>query len=181
MSYVTEKFVEAHPGRRIFWFNWNRPDVPSTFAWSDITGKPLTFPPSPHTHPWDEITDKPTTFPTDPPEVSIFDLIGWRFNALKTADDLPLLCGDGAALYESGSVIDNPPCPTRYVNTVAEILQLESQTWDRAVAMNDTEIGDGQRSEWRMLTAPWVSNQVGFNLRPMNDGGGYAERLANLR
>lgn len=37
---------------------------PSTHshAWGDITGKPTTFAPSTHAHAWSEITDKPTTF-----------------------------------------------------------------------------------------------------------------------
>lgn len=31
-------------------------------TWSDITGKPSTFPPSGHSHTWDSITNKPRTF-----------------------------------------------------------------------------------------------------------------------
>jgi hypothetical protein len=40
-------------------------DILHTHAYSEITGKPATFPPSPHTHVIADITDWPATFPPD--------------------------------------------------------------------------------------------------------------------
>lgn len=179
MSYVTEKFVEVHPGRRIFWFNWNRPDIPTTISWSNVTGKPATFPPSSHTHSWDEITGKPTTFPTDTPEPSIFDLSGCYFNALKDGDDEPLFDGDGFALYDPGDTFDNPPVPTRYdCSSIEELLSIDGWSWDRAVTRHFIT-GDGQRTEWRQSGDPTLTAN-GFNIHATADGYGFAERVAIL-
>ena len=38
----------------------NKPTIPTTMAWSSITGKPSTFTPAAHTQDWSTITGKPT-------------------------------------------------------------------------------------------------------------------------
>lgn len=173
MSLTREKFVEVYPGQRERWFLWDRPDPVTSIAWDKITGKPSTFPPSFHEHTWDEILDKPTTFPTDP--VGIFDLIDWHFNALKDTDGEVLLDTDGTPIYEPGVPYDNPPVPTRYIDTVAEMLALDSGQWDRVVTRNELA-GDGIRSEWRFAGDPVLSDD-GVHVRAVNDGFGFAERV----
>lgn len=39
------------------------PPAAHTHAWSDITGKPATFAPSAHTHTWSDLTGIPVSFP----------------------------------------------------------------------------------------------------------------------
>ena len=60
---VTQQVITAHQSLSGYateqWVN-NKGYLTSV-SWSDISGKPSTFPPSAHTHPWSEVTNKPTS------------------------------------------------------------------------------------------------------------------------
>lgn len=45
-------------------------------AWSDVSGKPSTFPPSAHSHSWDDVTGKPVEFPPSAHSHSWADVTG---------------------------------------------------------------------------------------------------------
>jgi hypothetical protein len=71
-----------------------RPDsyVP---GWSEVTGKPATFPPAAHSHAWDEVTSKPTTFPPTAHTHPVSDV-----------DGLQAALGDKAASSHTHPVTD---------------------------------------------------------------------------
>lgn len=149
-------------------------DLPSTISWADITDKPDTFPPSGHDHDSRYYT-----------KTAVDLLLGakldanWWYNATKDTDSVVLLDLDGVAIYEPGDVFDNPPVPTRYFDTLADLLAADGSTWDRAVTRN-FETGDGIRAEWRMAGDPLLADN-GFNIRATVDGYGFAERVAILQ
>ena len=179
MSLKTEKFIEVSPGRVVRYFLWDRQDVPTTFAWSNLTGVPSEFPPSHHTHDWTDITGTPATYPPADHTHSIYDLTGWHFGAIGDLDDETVTDVDDVVCYEPGEVFDNPPAPTRYFDTVADMLASDATKWDRAVTRNYLT-GDGDRAEWRMAADPVLADN-GFNILATVDGYGFAERVALLR
>lgn len=152
-------------------------DLPLTLSWGDITGKPDLFPPEEHNHD-DSYYTKTEVDELIPIKFPISSLTCWYFNSTKDLDERTLTDLDGAAIYEPGDVFDNPPVPTRYFDTLADLLAVEGSTWDRAVIRNGLA-GDGNRSEWRMAGDPTLADN-GFNLRLTDDEYGFAERVAIL-
>ena len=73
-------------------------------AWSRISGKPSTFPPSPHAHAYSAITGKPSTFPPSSHAHAASDISGLgtaaRRNTGSTSGRVPLL-GPGGLLEDS--------------------------------------------------------------------------------
>src|SRR5690606_4778169 len=47
-------------------------------SWSDITGKPSTFPPSNHTHDWSNVINKPTAYPPSAHTHVMSDIADWN-------------------------------------------------------------------------------------------------------
>lgn len=47
------------------WGNHANQGYLKTLSWTELTGKPTSFPPTSHTHTWSEITGKPTLAPSD--------------------------------------------------------------------------------------------------------------------
>lgn len=45
-------------------------------TWSEVTGKPSTFPPETHTHGWSEVTGRPSTFPPETHTHDVADVTG---------------------------------------------------------------------------------------------------------
>jgi len=170
-----KKFVEAAPIQgRVWWFYVEEePQKTTDVRWSDIVGKPDTFPPSDHTHTWDSIEDKPDFFPTYP----AIDT-SWIYSSLQDDDVEPLLDDDDAALYDDDSIYDNPPVPTRQFTTVQEMLDEDGSTWDSAMTWN-YETGDGMTRYWVMRGDPSLSENSA-NVRQTTDQYGFAICVAQV-
>lgn len=100
------------------------------------------------------------------------------FNAIKDTDDSALYDLDGQAIYEPGDWLDNPIAPTRFFDTVDDMLAADGVTIDRAVTMNYSA-GDGLRQDWVMMADPTLSDNAS-NIRETADGYGFMSRIGQI-
>ena len=95
-------------------------------AWSNLTGKPLTFPSSPHNHDWNSILNKPSTFPSSSHTHPWAQVTGRPATFPATAHDhARLLSGTNAITVDNNHV---------WVNKQQEASGLKNITLSRSAA-----------------------------------------------
>lgn len=121
-----------------------------THPWTDITGKPSTFPPSTHSHGWTDITGKPSTFPPSAHSHVISDVTGLQ-TALDAKMDKPLVIGTPAArtpAFGTAYQTANPAKPSwisaviETVHTVAVLGTLQD-TVELRIGPNAAQVAAG--------------------------------------
>lgn len=82
----------------------------------------------------------------------------WYYNAVRDLDGEVVYDLDGDPVYEDGVVRDNPITPTRFFESVAEMLAYPAKEVDTAVTMNwfvdQAGNGDGNMQAWQMIADP---------------------------
>ena len=140
-----KKFSLAYRDGDVFWFYAPDPE-PQTVAWSDIEGKPETFPPEDHTHEPDPVEETEEGDPED----------DFLFNAIKDNDGRPIKDNDGGPIYDNSSTKDNSRMPTRFFDTVEEMVAFETPwTLDRCVTLGYAS-GPSDLLHWVMVANPFI-------------------------
>lgn len=118
----------------------NRALVGHTHSWSQVTGKPVVFPPGPHRHGWADLDDVPDTFPPDAHEHTIDDVSGLS-DALdgKVEDDDPRLSDARTPLAHTHPVTDVEGLAARlaaleYRSGIRDVSSLAGAGWSDVLA-----------------------------------------------